>query len=138
MRMFSTRPNRNNQGVTEAFIDEIVANTDKYGCLPLYVDIDRLRARNYASLGHKLDRRTGRFETTQVGGFFAFTKVMDEYGASLFGEARIPKREEDVCACVAELYDMGILNFSFEIVCASDAVVEIDGVTYIDAAETNL
>ena len=34
MRMCSTRPNMNEQGVTEAFIDEIVANPDKYGCLP--------------------------------------------------------------------------------------------------------
>lgn len=82
MRMFSTRANRNRQGVTEAFIDEIVANQDKYGCLPLYVDIKRLCARNYSSMGHMLDWDTGRFDTTQIGGFFAFTKVMDEYGAS--------------------------------------------------------
>ena len=82
MRMFSTRPNRNRQGVTEAFIDEIVANQDKYGCLPLYVDIKRLCSRNYSSMGHMLDWDTGRFETTQIGGFFAFTKVIDEYGVS--------------------------------------------------------
>lgn len=137
MRMFSTRPNRNGEGVTEAFIDEIVANQDKYGCLPQYVDIKRLKDRNYASMGHMFDPRTGRFDTTQIGGFFAFTKVIDEYGASLFGEARIPKREEDVCACVAELYNQGMLNFSFEIKYTPDAVIEIDGVTYVDAAELN-
>ena len=34
MRMFSTRPNRNGFAVSEAFIDGIVANTEKYTCLP--------------------------------------------------------------------------------------------------------
>lgn len=40
MRMCSTRPNRNNEGVTEAFIDEIIANQEKYVCIPLYADLD--------------------------------------------------------------------------------------------------
>ena len=34
MRMFSTRPNRNGYAVSEAFIDNIVANATKYTCLP--------------------------------------------------------------------------------------------------------
>ena len=34
MRMFSTRPNRNGYAVSEAFIDNIVANAAKYTCLP--------------------------------------------------------------------------------------------------------
>lgn len=34
MRMFSTAPNRNGFAVSEAFIDNIVANTAKYTCLP--------------------------------------------------------------------------------------------------------
>ena len=34
MRMLSTRANKNDQGVTEAFIDEIVANPEKYDCTP--------------------------------------------------------------------------------------------------------
>ena len=34
MRMFSTRINRNGFAVTEAFIDNIVANASKYTCLP--------------------------------------------------------------------------------------------------------
>lgn len=34
MRMFSTRPNRNGFAVSEAFIDNIVANAAKYTCLP--------------------------------------------------------------------------------------------------------
>lgn len=34
MRMFSTRPNRNGYAVSEAFMDNIVANATKYTCLP--------------------------------------------------------------------------------------------------------
>ena len=34
MRMFSTRPNRNGYAVSEAFMDNIVANAAKYACLP--------------------------------------------------------------------------------------------------------
>ena len=34
MRMFTTRPNWNGFAVSEAFIDNIVANAPKYTCLP--------------------------------------------------------------------------------------------------------
>ena len=34
MRMFSTRPNRNGYAVSEACMDNIVANAAKYTCLP--------------------------------------------------------------------------------------------------------
>lgn len=34
LRMFTTQPNRNGCAVTEAFIDNIVANAAKYTCLP--------------------------------------------------------------------------------------------------------
>ena len=34
MRMFSTRENLNHVAVTEAFIDNIIANAAKYTCLP--------------------------------------------------------------------------------------------------------
>ena len=34
MRMFSTRPNRNGYAISEAFMDNIVANAAKYTCLP--------------------------------------------------------------------------------------------------------
>lgn len=101
------------------------------------MDIKRLCNRNYASMGHMYDRYTGRFMSTQIGGFSSFSKVIDEYGVSLFGEARIPKREEEVCACVTELYEMGILNFSFEIKYCPEATVEIDGISYVDVSELN-
>lgn len=44
MRLFSTRSNRNGYAVTEAFIDNIVANPGKYTCLPLCANADKLRS----------------------------------------------------------------------------------------------
>ena len=41
MRLCSTNPNGNREGVTEAFIDSIVENQEKYMCLPLYADLPR-------------------------------------------------------------------------------------------------
>lgn len=67
-----------------------------------------------------------------------FRKVEDEYGVSLIGEARIPKREHVVCDRVMELYDMGDLNFSFEVMYTEDHVLMQDGVKYVDAAEHNV
>lgn len=40
MRMFSTRLNRNNMRVTEAFIDDIVAHKEQYIGMPLCADVD--------------------------------------------------------------------------------------------------
>lgn len=137
MRMLSTRPNGNREGVTQAFIDEIVENPAKYDCLPLYADVNRLRARDYRNLGHMYNPGTGRFDSTQIGSLCRFWKENDEYGVSLMGEARIPKRESDICQCVLELYNIAALNFSFEIKYMPENTVLIEGVRYVDAADTN-
>ena len=42
MRILSTQPNGNAEGVTPQFIDEVVAHPEKYACLPLYADVERL------------------------------------------------------------------------------------------------
>lgn len=84
------------------------------------------------------NRITGAFGTTQVGGMLNFRKVNDEYGVSLIGEARFPKRERVICERIIELYEMGELNFSFEIKYTEDNVVNEDGVMYIDVAEHNV
>lgn len=137
MRMLSTRPNRNGQGVTEAFIDEIIDNPDKYVCTPLYVDEEGLLSKNYHHLGHNYNPRTGEFKTDQIGGFSSFRKVVDEFGVSLYGEARIPKREADICAAICEMYASGMLNFSFEITYVPEGVVMDNGVFLIDAYPGN-
>lgn len=137
MRILSTRPNGNNEGVTEAFIDEIVTHPDKYACLPLYADVMNLLRGAYQHLGHMYDCDTNSFGTKQIGSITNLRRVNDEYGVSLIGQARIPKREEDVCNALMELYSRGILKFSFEIQYASDAAVEENGVLYVDANEMN-
>lgn len=139
MRMQSTNGNRNDQGVTEAFIDEIVANPEKYDCTPLYADKMNLQAGRYEQLGHKFNRITHTFGTDQIGSFAlnSFEKVKDEFGTCLYGEVRIPKRESDICAAVKEMYDKGILCFSFELTYDPDHVIYDGKVMYVDAAETN-
>lgn len=139
MRMQSTNGNRNDQGVTEAFIDEIVANPEKYDCTPLYADKMNLQAGRYEQLGHKFNRITHTFGTDQIGSFAlnSFEKVKDEFGTCLYGEVRIPKRESDICAAVKEMYDKGILCFSFELTYDPDNVIYDGKVMYVDAAETN-
>ena len=83
------------------------------------------------------NKEAGKFGTTQVGGMCSFEKVNDEYGVSLYGEARVPKREEDICRCIMDLYRMNMLKFSFEISYSPNDVVILDGVQYVDASENN-
>lgn len=137
MRILSTQPNGNNQGVTVEFVDEIVNNPEKYACLPLYADVRRLLNEDYLKLGHMYNKESGEFHTTQVGSITSFRKVEDRFGTSLIAQGRIPKREAEVCQCVEELYNRNMLNFSFEIKYVQEATVEKDGVMYVDVNEKN-
>ncbi len=135
LRMFSTRENGNGVEVTEAFIDDIVANKDQYTCIPLCADTKKLVSGIKSGLGHMLDRGTGKFYSEQIGAFSDFRKQNDEFGVSLIGTARIMKRNEAVCETLAEMYQERNLNFSFEIF-APDFSVK-DGVQIIDVSENN-
>lgn len=135
-RLLSTRANQNLQGVTLAFIDEVVANQQKYECLPLYCDTERLLRGDHMRLGHMMTEN-GQFGTTQIGAITSFKKQDDEYGTSLIAEIRIPKRQVDVCENVLQIYAEGNLNFSFEISYDPNHVVVIDGVQYVDAHDGN-
>lgn len=66
-----------------------------------------------------------------------FKKVADEYGFSLMGQARIPKRETEICERLAELYNMHMLNVSYEIRYAQSDVIVKGGVHYVDASDKN-
>jgi len=77
----------------------------------------------------------GEFESEQIGSFFSFAKASDEFGVSLIGEARIPKRNAQLCETILRMYDAGTLSFSFEIM--ASVMAEQDGVMVIDAAEGN-
>lgn len=52
MRLLSTRENLNGVAVTEAFIDNIVANREEYVCMPLCADVRNLEKKNYSGLTH--------------------------------------------------------------------------------------
>lgn len=135
LRMFSTRPNGNGDAVTEAFINEIAENQGKYLCIPLCADTSKLVNHDYKNLGHMYNPRTGRFLSQIIGGFCAFEKVNDEYGVSLIGEARVAKRNKEICEALETMYAEGNLNFSFEITAAK--TITENGITYVDADEGN-
>lgn len=107
MRMMSTRVNRNHVRVTEAFIDDIIGHADEYVGMPLCVDLDSLKRWGLSDLGHMQDEDTGQFLTAMIGSFVGFEKVHDEYGASLIGVARIPKRTPEVVEIIEAMYRQG-------------------------------
>ena len=135
MRMFSTRENLNHVAVTEAFIDNLIANKEDYVCMPLVADVAKLKKRDYRGLTHLYDSKSGTFLADVIGGFYDFEKVSDEYGISLIGHARVNKRTAAVCEAIEELYANNALSFSFEI--SAGALQENDGVTIVDASDQN-
>lgn len=56
---------------------------------------------------------------------------------SLYAEARIPKRESDICERLQDLFVMGGLNVSFEVKYNPQNIVMKDGVRFVDAGEGN-
>ena len=135
MRMFSTRANLNKCAVTEAFIDEIIANKSDYVCMPLCADVSKLKRKDYRGLTHMYDKTTGTFLAEEIGSFYDYEKVSDEFGVSLIGYARINKRSQLVCEAIQELQDNNALNFSFEI--SAGLVDVVDGISIVDANEAN-
>lgn len=55
---------------------------------------------------------------------------------SLFGEARVYKRSQAICAALLDLYNRQQLRVSFEI--AYDTLLVVDGIEYIDASPNNV
>lgn len=136
MEMFSTKRNLNGVAVTEAFIDDIVANKNDYVCMTLAADVSKLKKKDYRGLTHMYDPSTGSFLAEEIGSFYDFEKIKGEDGEStLVGYARINKRSNAVCEAVQELYEKNALAFSFEIA-AGNTRAE-NGVTIIDASEEN-
>lgn len=118
-RLFkASEANLNKTRVSMDFIDEIVANQDKYYGLPLCADVDNLTAGNYNRLNHLYDAKTGQFHSTMIGSFYRFEKEDAPDGVYLVGYARVLKRNASVCNAITELYNSRRLKFSFEIACA--------------------
>lgn len=136
-RLFEApKANLNGASVTIGFLDEIVANEEKYVGLPLCADIKNLTNGHYERLGHLYDARTGEFHSTQIGSFYKYEKEEFDGGAYLVGYARVMKRNKAVCKALAELFASGSLKFSFEISCGSYKKMS-DGTIEIDAADDN-
>lgn len=130
------KANLNGVRVTSDFINEIVANQDKYVGIPLCADVQSLANGDYRRLGHLYDDATGEFHSTQIGSFCKFEREDFENGAYLVGYARVMKRNKAVCSAITELFASGSLKFSFEISCGSCIKLD-DGTLQIDASEDN-
>ena len=137
-KLFDNSGNRNREGVTAAFISEIMNHREKYAALPIYVDVKALLEGRFSQLGHNYDPQTGRFNTEQIGGLVGFTMSVNDAGVvSLYAEARIPKRESEICERLEELFVMGGLNVSFEVKYNPENTFMKDGVRFVDAGEGN-
>ena len=128
--------NLNGARVTEAFIDEIVSNEERYVGLPLYADVKALTNGNYNRLGHLYDVRTGEFHSTQIGSFYQFEKQSIQNGCALVGYARIPKRNKKLSKAISELFTDNALKFSFELSVGEYTELD-DNTILIDASENN-
>lgn len=128
--------NLNGARVTEAFIDEIVGNADRYVGLPLYADVRALTNGNYRRLGHLYDSKTGEFHSTQIGSFYRFEKEEFDGGCYLVGYARIAKRNKKLSKAISELFADGALKFSFEVAVGEYEELDDDTIL-IDASESN-
>lgn len=137
-KLFDNKGNRNREGVTAAFISEIMNHREKYAALPIYADVPALLGKDYNDLGHKFDPETGTFGTSQIGALVDFTMSVDDIGVvSLYAEARIPKREAEICDRLQELFLRGGLNVSFEVKYNPANIIMKDGVRFVDAGEGN-
>ena len=136
MRLFNTEKNRNGDKVSEAFIDDIIANENDYIGLPLCADTRKMKSGQTRGLGHMYDPNTGTWLTHQIGSFVKFEKAVENSVVSLIGTARIYKRDADICATIQKLYDSNALRCSFEIQ-AGDISIDTDGACLVDASEKN-
>ena len=129
--------NLNDVRCTEAFLDEIVANEDKYVGLPLCADVVNLVRGRYDKLGHCYNATTDTFTSTMIGSFYKFEKEeRDNDSKALVGYARVMKRNKKVCKAISELFEDGALKFSFEISCGSYEKQD-DGTILIDKSDSN-
>ena len=108
--------NANHEGVTEAFIADVVSRANDHLCLPFYADVKNLLAENYEQLGHLYNRVTRKFGTNMIGSISEFYSDTDENGVvSLYGKIKIPKRDRDIIYRLVDLYEMGRFAVSVEL-----------------------
>ena len=130
--------NKNQEGTTAAFIDDVVNRSEDHLCLPFYADVKNLLAENYEQLGHLYNKVTRKFGTNMIGSMSEFyTKEDDDGVVSLYGKIRIPKRDRDIVYRLVDLYEMGRFAVSVELSYNPNDVVFQDGGKLVDASENN-
>lgn len=132
--LFNLKTNLNGVRVTEAFMDEIVENKEKYLGIPLCADVKGLI--NGKVIGHMYDEKKDEFKSQIIGSMIDFEKQETEDGAALVITAKIMKRYKAVCEAVGGLFASGDLKFSFELL-AGEYTEEEDGTMLIDVSEHN-
>jgi hypothetical protein len=134
-KLCDTKTNLNGVRVTEAFIDEIVANEDDYHGIPLCADVRGLL--NNKKIGHMYNKSTGEFMSSIIGSMQSFERADSDDGVvSLVFTARVMKRYSRVCEALTKLFAEGKLKFSFE-VCCGEYTVDEDGTFIVDADPAN-
>lgn len=133
--LLDTLVNLNGVQYTEDFIHNIAENKQEYLAIPLVCEVNKLESGKTKNLGHKFDKKTGKFGTQMIGSFIDFSTQKNGDVLELIGEARIPKRFEKVCAAIQDLFEAEELKFSYEIM-AADYKVE-NGTKIVDKSDNN-
>ena len=130
--------NLNREGMSSAFISDLVNRQEEFEGLPVYVDMKRLLEGDYDNLGHMYSKMTKRFGTVQFGSLKHFYSETDNEGiVSLYAQARFPKRELDACMALVHMYEEGKLFVSVELRYNPEHTFRKDGVLFVDAYEGN-
>ena len=130
--------NANREGVTEAFIADVVARANDHLCLPFYADVKNLLAEKYEQLGHLYNRVTRKFGTNMIGSISDFYSSTDENGVvSLYGKIKIPKRDRDIIYRLVDLYEMGRFAVSVELSYDPRELIVAEDGSFIDASENS-
>jgi len=133
--LLDTLLNKNGVQYSEDFLHDIAENKQDYLAIPLMAEITKLESGKTKTLGHKYDKKTGKFGTQMIGSFVDFSTQKNGEVLELIGDVRVPKRFEKVCAALQDLYDSNELTFSYEIM-ASEYKVE-NGNKYVDKSDKN-
>ena len=137
MRLFTTEPNLNKVRVTQAFIDDIVENKENYIGLPLFIDMEKVKANFLNRLDHGYDAEKDEFRTEMVGSFYDFEKEeIDEKVCGLIGKVKIAKRNKKMVEAIKKMFAEDALNVSFEIA-VKDSQDE-DGILVVDKSDGNM
>lgn len=129
--------NANHEGVTAAFIEDVVNRSGDHVCLPFYADVKNLLAENYENLSHLYNKVTKKFGTSMIGSMSEFYSETDDDVVSLYAKIKIPKRDRDIVYRLVDLYEMGRFAVSVELSYNPNEVVAVDGGKLIDASENN-